>query len=177
MGTRDNPIVIDSDGIMDLSFWRPQRQSVAAAGETSAFMDMGGLRYGLIFGSNDGEALVATGQQRETGCSSISGGAYVSVPTDISRTPDTGDSQYRINVWPLTDTKSDSAASSSSDIDITFDFGNCFDELAAAPSGRRFTLTGSGNIVSVSLTAVGVDLGGGASRGAQSFYIDVSALK
>ncbi len=177
LGTRENPIVLDSDGIMDFSFWRPQRQSVAAAGETSAFMDMGGLRYGLIFGSNNGEALVATGQQRETGCSSVSGGAYVSVPTGISRTPDTGDSQYRINVWPLTDTKSDSAASSSSDIDITFDFGKCFDELEAAPSGRRFTLTGSGNIVSVSLTAVGVDLGGGASRGAQTFYIDVSNLR
>ena len=177
LGTRDNPIVIDSDGIMDFSFWRPQRQSVAAAGETSAFMDMGGLRYGLIFGSNDGDALVATGQQRETGCSSISGGAYESVSAGISRTPDTGDTQYRINLWPLTDTKSDSAASSSSDIDITFDFGKCFDELAAAPSGRRFTLTGSGNIVSVGLTAVGVDLGGGASRGAQSFYIDVSNLR
>ena len=176
-GTRENPIVIDGDGIMDFSFWRPQRQSVAAAGETSAFMDMGGLRYGLIFGSNDGEALVAQGQTRETGCSSVSGGAYVSVPTGISRTPDAGDTQYRINVWPLTDTKSDSAASSSSDIDITFDFGKCFDELAAAPVGRRFTLTGSGNIVSVSLTAVGVDLGGGASRGAQSFYIDVSNLR
>ena len=176
-GTMANPIVIDSDGIMDLSFWRPQRQSVAAAGETSAFMDMGGLRYGLIFGSNPGEALVATGQQRETGCSSISGGAYEYVSDGISRTPDTGDVQYQINVWPLTDTKSDSAASSSSDIDITFDFGKCFDELAAAPSSRRFTLTGSGNIVSVSLTAVGVDLGGGASRGAQTFYIDVSNLR
>ncbi|MCX6534690.1 MAG: thrombospondin type 3 repeat-containing protein [Actinobacteria bacterium] len=177
LGTRENPIVVDSDGIMDFSFWRPQRQSVAAAGETSAFMDMGGLRYGLIFGSNNGEALVARGQQRETGCTSAPGEAYVSVPTGINRTPDTGDTQYRINVWPLTDTKSDSAASSSSDIDITFDFGKCFDELAAAPSSRRFTLTGSGNIVSVSLTAVGVDLGGGASRGAQTFYIDVSNLR
>ena len=177
LGTRDNPIVIDSDGIMDLSFWRPQRQSVAAAGETSAFMDMGGLRYGLIFGSNDGEALVARGQQRETGCSSKSDGAYVSVPTGITRTYDTGDVQYQINVWPLTDTKSDSAASSDNVIDITFDFGKCFAELEAAPSARQFTLTGSGNIVSVSLTAVGVDLGGGASRGAQSFYIDVSNLR
>lgn len=177
LGTSDNPIVIDEGGIMDLSFWRPQRQSVAAAGETSAFMDMGGLRYGLIFGSNDGEALVATGPQRETGCSSISDGAYVSVPTGISRTPDTGEAQYQINVWPLTDTSGDSAASSDNVIDITFDFGKCFDELAAAPSARQFTLTGSGNIVSVSLTAVGVDLGGGASRGAQSFYIDVSNLR
>jgi len=177
LGTRENPIVIDSDGIMDLSFWRPQRQSVAAAGETSAFMDMGGLRYGLIFGSNEGEALVAAGPQRETGCSSISNGAYVSLPTGISRTYDTGEAQYNINLWPLTDTSGDSAASSDNVIDITFDFGKCFDELAAAPSARQFTLTGSGNIVSVGLTAVGVDLGGGASRGAQSFYIDVSALR
>lgn len=177
LGTRANPIVIDEDGIIDFSFWRPQRQSVAAAGETSSFMDMGGLRYGLIFGSESGDALVAEGSQGETGCSSAPGGAYVSVPTGINRTPDTGDVQYQINVWPLTDTKSDSAASSSSDIDITFDFGKCFEELAAAPSGRRFTLTGAGNIVSVSLTAVGVDLGGGASRGAQTFYIDVSNLR
>ncbi|MBJ7363023.1 MAG: hypothetical protein JHD36_09810 [Ilumatobacteraceae bacterium] len=162
---------------MDLSFWRPQRQSVAAAGETSAFMDMGGLRYGLIFGSNEGEALVAAGPQRETGCSSISNGAYVSLPTGISRTYDTGEAQYNINLWPLTDTSGDSAASSDNVIDITFDFGKCFDELAAAPSARQFTLTGSGNIVSVGLTAVGVDLGGGASRGAQSFYIDVSNLR
>ncbi len=177
LGTRENPIVIDEDGIMDLSFWRPQRQSVAAAGETSAFMDLGALRYGLIFGSNDGEALVATGQQREIGCTSKANEAYVSLSTGINRTPDTGDLQYQLNLWPLTDTKADFAASTGNVIDITFDFGKCFDELALAPSARNFTLTGTGNIVSVSLTAVGVDLGGGASRGAQSFYIDVSNLR
>lgn len=179
-GSNSNPFVLGDDGRMTVSFYRPQRAAIEGADPAgSTFIDLGGLRYGLILNAEGGSwsALKATGNQREIGCSSASGGAYTSVPTELSRTPDSDpNTEYHYNLWPLTDTFADAPPDPARFVTVTFDMKACIAELRSAPASRRAVVDAtSTRRVPVQLTAVGVDLSGGASRAAQTFFVTLPA--
>ncbi|MFM9226643.1 MAG: hypothetical protein ACKOQ1_08490 [Actinomycetota bacterium] len=179
-GSNSNPFVLSDDGKMTVSFYRPQRAAIDGADAAGTdFVDLGGLRYGFILNAEGGSwsALKATGNQREIGCSSAAGGAYTSVPTEMTRTPDSGpNADYNFNLWPLTDTFVDARPDPTRFVTVTFDLKACVAELKNAPASRRAVVdTMSTRRLPVQLTAVGVDLSGGASRAAQTFFVTLPA--
>lgn len=189
LGSYNNPIEVGTDGTFSFKFWRPQRAGVVgvdgAADSTPAFMDMGGLQYGLIMGvvpsgSTDsgggGSALRHVGGGIETGCTSNpSAGIYTLPIYGISRTYDEltePNSAYWSNLWPLTDISTDTAVSSDRTINLTFDMKKCIQALKVAPANRRATVNlAYTDLVPIQLTAAGVSLTGGSSRAAQTFWV------
>lgn len=179
-GSNSNPFIVGEDGRMTVSFYRPQRAAIDGADPAGAdFVDLGGLRYGFILNAEGGSwsALKATGNQREIGCSSAAGGAYTAVPGEMSRTPDSDpNTEYHFNLWPLTDMFTDATPDPARFVTVTFDMKACIAELRNAPASRRAVVdTASTRRVPVQLTAVGVDLSGGASRAAQTFFVTLPA--
>lgn len=175
-GSNSNPFVLGDDGKMTVSFYRPQRAAIDGADTAGAdFIDLGGLRYGFILNAEGGSrsALKATGNQREIGCSSATGGAYTAVPAEMTRTPDNDpNTEYHYNLWPLTDTFADAPPDPTRFVTVTFDMKACIAELRNAPASRRAVVDAASTAkVPVQLTAVGVDLSGGASRAAQTFFV------
>lgn len=189
LGSYANPIVLDSTGVFSIKFWRPQRAAVAGVDPVGAsFVDMGGLQYGLIMnvaqpGSTDsgggGSALNGKTSGFETGCSSLlSKDIYKSVSIDLIRTPDDlkdpTHPQHWGNLWPLTDTTGDAAVSSARTINLTFDMKNCIHEITTTADRQQAEVKfGYTHLVPVQLTAAGVALTGGASRAAQSFWVQL----
>lgn len=177
-GSNADPIQVDNEGTFSIVFYRPQRPAIAGADPTGAtFMDMGGLRYGLILNAEgrDWSALKGTGNAREVGCTSASGGAYASLSADLKRTPDNDPNpEYNGNIWPLTDAGLDAVPDRERTLRITFDLKKCIEQLRTAPAARRAVVDmTSTRRIPIQLTAAGVDLEGGASRAAQTFYIEL----
>lgn len=177
-GSNSDPIAIDNQGTFSIAFYRPQRPAIAGADPAgAAFMDMGGLRYGLILNAEGGtwSALRGTGQAREVGCTSATGGAYATLSSTLKRTPDNDPNpEYHFNIWPLTDTGLDSVPDRGSDLSLTFDLKKCIQQLKNAPASRRVVVDLSGTRrIPIQLTAAGIDLEGGASRAAQTFYVEL----
>lgn len=182
LGSRANPITVDDNGTLNLSVWRPQRIAVSGVDQVTGdqkFIDLGGLRYGLILNGSGGSesALKSTGEQGELGCSSaLAAGNYTDVGS-LSRTPDNEpQEQWNMNLWPLTDKSVDSPVSPDSVLTISFNLKKCVAELKSAPQRRRAQLDVSQTrVIPISLTAVGANLTGGVSRAAQTFYVQVPA--
>lgn len=175
-GSNQDPFVLGADGTFSIDFYRPQRSAISGADpEGATYMDMGALRYGLIFNGEGGDwsALKGTGSSREFGCTSAEGGPYTKLPDAFKRTPDQKESpEHEGNVWPLTDTFADAMPDPARKLSITFDLKKCIQQLKEAPASRRAVVDMSKTKrIPVQLTAVGVDLEGGASRAAQTFYV------
>ncbi|MFM8794379.1 MAG: hypothetical protein ACKOFF_05770 [Acidimicrobiales bacterium] len=175
-GSNSNPFVLGDDGKMTVSFYRPQRAAIDGADAAGTdFVDLGGLRYGFILNAEGGSwsALKASGFQWEIGCASAAGGAYTAVPAEMNRRPDSDpNTEYHYNLWPLTDTFADAPPDPTRFVTVTFDMKACIAELRSAPASRRAVVDAtSTRRVPVQLTAVGVDLSGGASRAAQTFFV------
>lgn len=175
-GSNQDPFVLGDDGVISLTFYRPQRSAIDGVDPSgTSFMDMGSLRYGMIINGEGGDrsAVKATGNSREFGCSSASGGAYTSIPTSFTRTPDNDpNTEYHQNLWPLTDTFADAVPDKTRTLSVTFDLKACVTALKSAPATRRAVVDmTSTQLVPIQLTAVGIDLEGGASRAAQTFYV------
>ena len=192
LGTQANPIQVASDGTFDLSFWRPQRQAIEGVDESFdpalPFMDLGGLRYGLVLNTNvdyKPSALVGERDGAEVGCSSRENrNIYSGMSSSLNRTPDesTEHPEYDKNLWPLTDTARDGVVDAGSVISFTFNIKNCITylESRASHAGSGWSNYATLNLshgykIPIQLTAVGIDLTGGASRAAQSFWIELPA--
>ncbi|NBO53531.1 MAG: hypothetical protein EBU84_02825 [Actinobacteria bacterium] len=190
LGTESNPIQVNSDGTFSLEFWRPQRQAVAGvdyADDGSSdlrLMDLGGLRYGLIMGTHVDyrpSALVGSYAGSEVGCTSKeSAGIYSDLPTNLARTFDENleNPQYDKNLWPLTDRGADGPSSDGRDLGFTFDMKKCIEYLEERATHSNYentaTLdTSTTRKIPIQLTAVGIDLTGGASRAAQTFWVEL----
>lgn len=188
LGTQANPIPVAADGTFSIEFWRPQRQAVAGVdyeddGSTDLrLMDLGGLRYGFIMGTNVDyrpSALIGSYSGAEVGCTSnATAGIYSELPANLARTPDesTEHPEYDKNLWPLTDRGTDGPSSDGRDLGFIFNMKKCVQYLeqrnADYNSGATLN-TSSTRLIPIQLTAVGIDLTGGASRAAQTFWVEL----
>ncbi len=147
----DNPIVLGSDGILRLTFWRPQRQGLGGADGTD-YVDVGHLRYGIVL---LGVVGGGGGGPGEAAC----GGTY-SLPSDTL--VDTG-AHGQNDFWPLNDSAEDSAPSPASTLAFSIDLKTCVTQ-AGYSTGQTFML---------SLQAAGPDLGHGSNRSGQDFTVSI----
>ena len=187
LGTKDNPIQIRNNGTFDLTFWRPQRQAVDGVDPSGPYMDLGGLRYGLIMATDSGDsnrpsALIGSRQGDEVGCSSKPSRNIYSGLTGLNATPDesTEHPEYDKNLWPLTNPDPDAAVDPTNVLSFTFNMKNCVNYLESRSvhegwSNSATLDTSTTRLISIQLTAVGIDLTGGASRGAQTFWVQLPA--
>ena len=193
LGTEANPIPVGDDGTFTIEFWRPQRLAVAgvdyAADDVEGamdYMDLGGLRYGLIMNTDveyRRSALVGSRSGAEVGCTSAAANnIYVDLSANFARTPDTqGNPQWFMNLWPLTDRSTDGVTGSENVVSFTFNMVNCIEYLESRATAGYTDTSATLDIsvtrkIPIQLTAVGIDLTGGASRAAQTFWVELPAV-
>ncbi|NDC36506.1 MAG: hypothetical protein EBZ48_00455, partial [Proteobacteria bacterium] len=145
-----DPIVLGADGLLSVTFWRPQREPL---GTESGYQDYGRLNYGIVIG-----ALQAT-------CA----GYYTAVtPSELVEDSNAlGEggsplSHQGANLTPLVDQISDRAANIAQTLSLTVDLKSCL-----ARGG------GSPGTYNISLTAAGTQLTGGANSANQGFYVSI----
>lgn len=143
-----DPIVLDPDGRVTLTFWRPQREPI---GEESGYQDYGSLNYGVVI------------DEAQATC----GGFYSNVSGDLVEGASLGEEgspfAYRgANLTPLVDQQRDRAAGSDNLLTFTVDLKNCL----ARGGGARGTYR-------VTLTAAGAELTGGRNSANQLFYVQI----
>ena len=132
-----DPIVLGTDGLLTVNFWRPQREPV---GEEVGYQDFGALNYGVII--SNAQATCA--------------GFYTNVSSDLVEdstalgTANSPLANQGANLNPLVDQTTDRLASVSNLLSFTVDLKSCL-----ARSG------GSPGTYSVTISAAGADLTGG----------------
>ena len=146
----DNPIVVGSDGLLALTFWRPQRQGLGGADGTD-YVDVGHLRYGIVFIGPVGGGGGGPGEQACSGLYSLPSATFSdhSLPT-----PDN-------DFWPLQDSADDSAPAASNTVSFTVDARTCITRAGYGP----------GSYI-LSLQAAGPDVHG-SNRSGQDFVISI----
>ena len=147
--SQGDPIVLGSDGLLSVNFWRPQREPV---GDEVGYQDFGSLNYGVII------------ENAQATCA----GYYTNVSSDLveDTTPlgqeDSPLANRGANITPLVDQVIDRPASASNLLSFTVDLKSCL-----ARSG------GSPGTYSVTLSAAGSDLTGGRNTANQFFYVTI----
>lgn len=145
-----DPIVLDTNGLLTVTFWRPQRAAIRS--DESGFYDWGNLNYGLILGD-----LQAT-------C----GGLYSAVSSELTAdsTPlGDGDSPLAssgANLYPYTDTLGDRAADAANTITFTVNLKDCLSRAGGTPGTHL-----------VNLTSAGEELTGGRTAASQNLYVQI----
>ncbi len=144
-----DPIVLGSDGLLSLTFWRPQREPL---GTESGYQDFGRLNYGVVL--SNAQATCA--------------GFYTPGSSNLvedSNALGNGESplaQEGANLTPLVDQVTDRAANVSNTLSFTVDLKSCLARSGGTPG--TYTAT---------LTAAGSQLTGGKNSANQSFYVTV----
>lgn len=146
-----DPIVLTSDGLLTVTFWRPQRPAIRS--DETGYYDWGRMNYGLSVGE-----LQAT-------CA----GLYSNVSSDLvaDSTPfGNGDSVFYnqgANGTPYRDSQDDRAASITNTLTFTVNLKECINRTGRSSSGTFF----------VDLTAAGESVTGGKSTASQVFYVQI----
>ncbi len=144
-----DPIVLGSDGLLTLNFWRPQREAV---GSEVGYQDYGALNYGIII--DNAQATCA--------------GYYSGVSSELvedSTALGTGNSPLShqgANLNPLVDQTEDRAASASNLLTLTVDLKSCLSRSGGSPGTHAITLS-----------AAGADLTGGRNTANQNIYVTI----
>lgn len=146
-----DPIVLTSDGLLTLTFWRPQRPAIRS--DETGYYDWGHINYGVYI-----DAIQAT-------CA----GLYSNVSSDLvaDSTPlGTGDSplfNQGANGTPYRDSQDDRAASVSNTLTLTVDLKQCISRTGTSSSGT----------FGATLAAAGESVTGGNSTARQLFYVQI----
>jgi len=148
--TSNNPIVLSSSGELSLTFWKPQRQSIAGA-ESGSFQDMGYLHYGI-----------GSGESTCGGFYTIPVGSTLSESSDYLGEGNSPLAQNGADLFNLTDSAGDTVTVASNTLTVSVNLKNCL-ARAGRPSG----------VTTITLTAAGEPLSGGTNRAAQTFYVNV----
>jgi hypothetical protein len=143
LGTQNNPIMLGSGGSLHLSFWRPQRAGLP--GESSEFMDMGHLRYGLQVATSNGQSQCAAADYSDLSSTLVDSGEPA--PTGI----------------PLQDTASDAPPDPSNQLGFTVNLDQCLAGLGLPTSGQEIILP------LTAAAAPGPD--GSSDNASQMFYV------
>lgn len=144
-----DPIILGSDGMLTVNFWRPQREPI---GSESGYQDYGGLNYGIVI-----DSLQATCAELYTNLSS-----ELVEQSDALGNEDSPFSNQGATLTPLTDQTTDREASPSNLLTFTVDLKTC---LARAG--------GSAGTYALTLSAAGTQLTGGSNTGNQNFYVTI----
>jgi hypothetical protein len=140
-----------SSGRLTLSFWQPQRPAIPGAGETTSYVDMGHLRYGLILG--------IPGHQ-DTGC----GGFFTGLSTGLRNEYPVDSHNDNDRLFPLHDQGGDSAPSPDRTLAFTVDLHACALAAGYDPTGHE---------LHVRLQAVTDSTSGGMDRASQEFTVQL----
>lgn len=149
-GVVGNPIVLSGDGLLTVSFWRPQRQALGSS--ESGFVDWGNLNYGIIL------------ENAQATCA----GLYSGLSADFQEDPDAlGDggsplAQNGASLSPLRDTMGDRAANVDNMLSLTVNLKGCAARAGLSPG----TYT-------VNLRAAGEELSNGQITAVQSFSVQI----
>lgn len=145
-----NPIVLSPDGLLTVTFWRPQRQALRS--DESGYLDWGNLKYGILI-----DNLQAT-------C----GGLYSGLSSELEEVPGflgQGGSVFLnqgANGEPLRDTAGDRPALNTNTLSFTVDMSECV--LRAGDSPGTFAVT---------LTAAGESVTGGRTTSSQAINVTI----
>jgi type 1 fimbria pilin len=145
-----DPIVLSGTGELTVSFWRPQRAAIRS--DESGYLDLGGLRYGLVIGS--AQATCA--------------GLYSEVSSELVEDTEAlgnGGSPFAnqgANLDPYTDSTTDRAANVSNVLSFKVNLKDCL--------ARAGLSAGS---YGIALEASGPDVTGGRITAAQGFYVQI----
>lgn len=145
-----DPIVLSGTGDLTVNFWRPQRTSIRS--DESGYLDIGGLKYGLVIGS--AQATCA--------------GLYTNVSSELVEDTDalgTGGSPFAnqgANLDPYTDSIADRPADVANLLSFTVNLKDCL-----ARAGL------SAGTYGIALEASGPDVTGGRITAAQGFYVQI----
>jgi hypothetical protein len=149
-GIFGNPIVLSNDGLLTVTFWRPQRQAIRS--DESGYYDWGNLNYGIVLG-----AAQAT-------CA----GLYTNLPADLEEAASplgTGDSPFAYHgakLSPLRDLQGDRAANPNNSLTVTVNLKDCVARAGLSPGAHE-----------VNLRAAGEPVTGGEITSVQLFYVQV----
>ena len=144
-----NPIVLGSDGLLSVNFWRPQREPI---GTEEDYQDFGGLSYGVII------------ENAQATCA----GYFTEVSAELQEDSSPlgpGDSPFAhqgANLNPLVDQTTDRPAAASNLLSFTVDLKSCIARAGVSPG-----------TYSVVLSAAGPDLTGGRNAANQNIYVTI----
>ena len=144
-----SPIILGSNGLLTVTFWRPQREPL---GSETGYQDFGGLNYGAVI------------ETQQATCA----GLYTGISTDLvedSSALGTGNSPLAnqgANLHPLVDQVTDRPTSSSNTLTFTVDLKTCLSRSGGTPG-----------TYAVDLSASGSDLTGGANKATQLIYVTI----
>lgn len=144
-----NPIVLGSDGLLALTFWRPQREPL---GTESGYQDFGALNYGVVL------------ENAQATCAGFYTPGSSELVEDANALGNGGSplAQQGANLTPLVDQVSDRAANVANTLSFTVDLKSCLARSGGTPGTYAITLT-----------AAGSQLTGGRNSANQNFYVTV----
>ena len=147
--SQGDPIVLGADGLLSVSFWRPQREPI---GSEVGYQDFGALNYGIII------------DNAQATCS----GYYTGVSSDlVEDTTALGNgnsplSNQGANLNPLVDQVTDRPASATNLLSFTVDLKSCLSRSGGSPGTYGITLS-----------AAGADVTGGRNTANQNIYVTI----
>lgn len=145
-----DPIVLDSNGLLTLTFWAPQRAAVRS--DEDNFVDQGNLNYGLVI--EDTQATCA--------------GYYSAVSSELELVDSplgTGDSPFAnqgAKLSPYRHTVGDRPVNASNTISFTVNLKDCLARAGGSPGVHRLNLRGAGESVT-----------GGEHAAVENFYAQI----
>lgn len=168
IGSRNNPFVVGDDGLVKVTFYRPQRAAIDGTDPTGQkYMDIGGLDYGFTLEAdptNRGISVITRDMnERLFGCGKQ--GAYT-LPTGFVE--DTSKNDGGAALWNVRDQSTDAVPSADRVVTITLDLKTCI-------SNQKDKLTvdwaRADGVMDVGLIGAGTESSGGRNAGSTSFRV------
>ena len=174
LGSRSNPVVLSDTGVLDVSFYRPQRLAIDGSDPAgSKYIDLGGLDYGFSFEADPqlAEKVIKSRSidNRLFGCGNK--GAYtVSSPlTEL-----TGASDGGADLWNVHDESTDAPPAADRLLRVTLDLKKCIQSQSAKLFVDSSRLS-SDPILELQLQSAGAKTTGGRSGAVQSINVKLPA--
>ena len=174
LGSRSNPVMLSDTGVLDVSFYRPQRLAIDGSDPAgSKYIDLGGLDYGFSFEADPqlAEKVIKSRSidNRLFGCGNK--GAYtVSSPlTEL-----TGASDGGADLWNVHDESTDAPPAADRLLRVTLDLKKCIQSQSSKLFVDSSRLS-SDPILELQLQSAGAKTTGGRSGAVQSINVKLPA--
>jgi hypothetical protein len=170
LGSYSNPYVVGDDGIVKVTFYRPQRAAIEGTDPAGQkYMDIGGLDYGFTLEAdpNDRGISVITRDmnQRLFGCGNQ--GAYT-LPQGFVE--DTSKDDRGAVLWNVRDQSTDAVPSVDRSVTVTLNLKTC---IANQKSKLTVDWARARGIMKINLIGAGTESTGGRNAGLTSFSVSL----